>query len=292
MKVNITGGGFLARYVASELVRRGHYVDVFTRSEANAVTLRDFVNDPKCRVIIRDLFDLTPEGLGDCCPVVHTAAMKHVDLCAAHHEVAMRQNIAGTQRIIALTGKTGARLIHISTDKAIEATTLYGATKLIAERLAAAAGATIARLPNLFGSTGSVIPRWVELVKTQAVIPVTHRDMMRHFCHPRTAASMICDLVDRPQPGKVVIPPSYEVSIAKLADLVGSRTGLRYRLDFIGLRGGEKLREVMCLPSETNIASAHTSGPAAESMIWDWVCEFVPQLGTENVASHPVFPEG
>lgn len=287
----VTGGGFLGRYVAKELLSNGYEVLVVTRSENNAQLLADFVAPAHVEVLLQDVATLTLRDVGLVNGVVHTAAMKYIDLCGTHHDEAIQANITCTKHLLDLFDGISRHVVHISTDKVCEATTFYGATKLIAERMAQQSGATVVRLPNLFGSTGSVVPRWSESVRSTGTIKVTNRDMSRYFCHPASAARLIRRALETPQPGKVLIPDAYEVNIGMLATLVGERTGLPFKVEIVGSRPHEKLREVLSLPDEDSVVQGALR-EATEHLVNCWVTEFVPQMGCTNINTHPYFPEG
>ena len=131
--------------------------------------------------------------------VIHCAAMKHVGICELSPDQAVANNIAGTQNIINAARLNGvSRVLFTSSDKAVNPTNVMGTTKLMGERLMTAAnssaGSTIfavTRFGNVVGSSGSVVPLFIDQAVRKQPITVTHKDMTRFIMSVSQAADLV-----------------------------------------------------------------------------------------------------
>lgn len=267
MKVLITGGGFLGRHLAFAccLDPTIETVRVMTRSENHLAQIRatcgTFENRhglPKYEPMLGDITH--PGACHRACEgmnvIYHTAAMKHVDFCRDRPDLAIKTNVDGVRNMLE-TVPAGARFIFISTDKAVQPTTAYGATKLLGERLtlqAAAHGmdAMVFRGGNLFASDGSVVPRWRESLRRRNEIDLTHPEMTRWFEKVDDAVSYLLRMTTQGQAGHIYTPPMRLVRLTDLATAVceewAAAPGVNIR--HVGLRPGEKIEEILTLDNE------------------------------------------
>ncbi|MEG1609328.1 MAG: polysaccharide biosynthesis protein, partial [Clostridia bacterium] len=156
MKIAITGGnGFLASAIADKLQDKHDITAIYRSGE---------VSD-KVKHICADITDKIAlyNALKGFDVIINTAANKYVDRCEQTPTEAINNNIIGAQNVLEVACAYGIKVIHISTDKAVKPNSVYGASKLIAERLALYGYATVVRLCNLKGSTGSIIPKFKRL---------------------------------------------------------------------------------------------------------------------------------
>jgi UDP-N-acetylglucosamine 4,6-dehydratase len=180
--------------------------------------------------------------------VIHAAALKQIQAATYNPAEAVKTNVLGTMNVIDAAIDCGVRkVMAISSDKACEATTLYGKTKAVLEGLVCGAGVyapgtlfACCRYGNVFGSRGSVAPTWKSLIAAGAqALPLTHCAATRFHMHIADAVSFVSAAIAHMQGGEIFLPklPSYRV-----LDLIAA-FGSVPRLT--GLRPYEKIHEVM-----------------------------------------------
>lgn len=114
--------------------------------------------------------------------VIHAAALKHIDFCEQNPTEAYLTNIIGTKNVVAAARQNGVKqLIHLSTDKAVNATSVYGASKLIAERLVSGAGGWSLRYSNVISSHGAVFEKFRDKISRNEPIELFSSNMERYF---------------------------------------------------------------------------------------------------------------
>jgi len=180
--------------------------------------------------------------------VFNAAAIKHVPIAEYNPREAVDTNIIGLDNIIEGCRVHGIKkLLHISTDKAVEPTTLMGATKMISERLIQIRWAqnpkiqmVVVRLGNVYGSRGSVIPLVREQKAKGLSITITNPDMNRFFMMPEDVIKFIMNAFSEGGKGDIWVPKLKE---SKLIDIIEKEVGKNCNLTIIGNRKGEKLHE-------------------------------------------------
>ena len=187
--------------------------------------------------------------------VFHAAAHKHVPLMEVNIEEAISNNVWGTRNVTEVSINFGVeRLVLISTDKAIRPSSVYGATKRLAELLVLdAANRTglpfsIVRFGNVLGSRGSVIPRFESQIASGGPVKITHPDMQRYFMTIPEAVHLVLQASAMGKGGEVfVLNMGEQVRILDLAEdlirLSGLEPGKDIEIVFTGIRPGEKLSE-------------------------------------------------
>jgi FlaA1/EpsC-like NDP-sugar epimerase len=216
--------------------------------------------------------------------VLHAAAFKHVPLLEANCYQAFQNNIVGTRNLLRLSLHAGVRrFVLISSDKAVDPSSVMGASKRVAELLtiqachqAAEAGnrlfsAAAVRFGNVINSTGSVIPLFKEQIASGGPITVTHPDMERYFMSIKEAVSLVLTAGALAQSGEVYLlnmgKPIKIVDVArKMLALYGRRD---LPIVFTGVRPGEKLSESLTQSSEHKVSTrfAKVSRVVSESAI-------------------------
>ncbi|GAC1618650.1 MAG: hypothetical protein PVS2B2_05120 [Candidatus Acidiferrum sp.] len=194
--------------------------------------------------------------------VYHAAAYKHVPLLEANPFAAMRNNALGTLVLAqtCLRFET-ARLVMISTDKAVNPSSVMGASKRIAELLLlslsnAKTCMSAVRFGNVFGSTGSVVPLFLKQIANGGPLTVTHRDASRYFLTLTEAVDHILAAASLGENGSILIPQMPEpMNIRELARrlLRANSAGASHTIEitFTGLRPGEKLAEEIASSTES-----------------------------------------
>lgn len=189
--------------------------------------------------------------------IFHAAAHKHVPLMEVNPDEAILNNVQGTINLVDASLKTGVtHFVNISTDKAVNPTSVMGASKRIAEFVVKRASSQVkdgqvyvsVRFGNVLGSRGSVIPLFREQIKRGGPITVTHPDMVRYFMTIPEAAQLVLDAGGLNMNGAVfVLDMGEPVKIMDLAlDMIrfsGFEPDKDIKISVTGIRPGEKLFE-------------------------------------------------
>lgn len=188
--------------------------------------------------------------------VVHAAALKQVPALEYNPTEAVKTNVVGTDNIVDAAIDAGVRkVVALSTDKAVNPINLYGATKLVAEKIFIAANAyaggrvkfSVVRYGNVVGSRGSVIPLFLRL-KTEGVreIPLTDIRMTRFWITLEQGVDLVLRALDVSQGGEVFIPRIPSMKVVDVARAISP--GCRLRI--VGIRPGEKIHETLISEDE------------------------------------------
>jgi FlaA1/EpsC-like NDP-sugar epimerase len=203
--------------------------------------------------------------------VFHAAAHKHVGLMEENPEAAVLNNVIGTRNVVDAVLEYGTPvLVNVSTDKAVRPTSVMGATKRVAE-LVVRAGAARAgdrqtlvsvRFGNVLGSRGSVVPLFLEQIRSGGPVRITHPDMRRYFMTIPEASQLVLQAGAIAQNGAVYILDMGEpVRIVDLAtDLIrlsGLEPGVDVPIEFVGPVQGEKLFEELITDQERDLVTSH-----------------------------------
>lgn len=201
--------------------------------------------------------------------VFHAGAHKHVPLMEDAPSEAILNNVIGTKNIVELCLEYAVeRLVNISTDKAVNPTSVMGASKRIAEMLvsvgAAKAGVgqsfVSVRFGNVLGSRGSVVPAFMDQIKRGGPVEITHREMTRYFMLIPEAARLVLQAGGLAENGKVyVLNMGKPVKIIDLAKDVIALSGAKdVEIKVVGVRPGEKLYEELLTTAEDTEATSHS----------------------------------
>lgn len=199
-----------------------------------------------------------------CDAIFHAAAYKHVPMMEANTVAAVENNVLGTRNLVEAALESGVRrFVLISTDKAVEPVSTYGASKLIAERivLAAAERASsgrefmVVRFGNVLGSRGSIVPLFQTQIAKGGPLTVTHPDATRYFMTIPEACSLVLKTGGVGKGGNLYLLDMGEaVKIRELAEQMirfyGYEPGRDIRIEYIGLRPGERVEEKLWAPDE------------------------------------------
>lgn len=217
--------------------------------------LNRYSKSKKVRYLLGDILDKDRVVMaGDNTDIViHLAAMKNIEVTEYNPIETVNTNINGTVNMINMVTKNKPKkFLNISTDKSVDASTLYGSTKHIGERLISWAGIHLnpptkfatARFGNVIETRGNVFEIWDNEVKKNVPISVTHPDMERFFFHLEEAADFVLECIPLINNGEIFVPKMKSFNIKKLADKVSKKHKI------IGIRHGEKMSEVLMSKEE------------------------------------------
>ena len=266
--VLITGGtgSFGKKFIETILVRYPSVkkIIIFSRDELKQSDLKQKYPDsdfPQLRFFIGDVRD--KERIKRACEgvnvIIHAAAIKQVDTAEYNPTECIRTNIDGAENVIHAALDCGVEtVVALSTDKACGPINLYGATKLVSDKLFTAANNikgsknikfSVVRYGNVMGSRGSVIPFFMNR-KADGILPITHPEMTRFNISLQAGVDMVMYALKYHLGGEIFIPkiPSYH--ILDLAKAIAPNC----EMPVVGIRPGEKLHEEMI----TDTDSLHT----------------------------------
>ncbi|MCS3470348.1 UDP-N-acetylglucosamine 4,6-dehydratase [Pseudomonas sp. JUb42] len=229
-------------------------VVVFSRDELKQYEMQQEFNEPCMRFFLGDVRDAERlhQGMRGIDYVVHAAALKHVPAAEYNPTEFIRTNVNGAENIIAAAIANGVKgVIALSTDKAASPINLYGATKLLSDKLFVAANniagdqATrfaVVRYGNVAGSRGSIVPFFNKLIAQGASeLPITDVRMTRFWITLEHGVDFVMKSFARMQGGEVFVPKIPSIRIVDLAQAMAA--DLPHKL--VGIRPGEKLHELM-----------------------------------------------
>jgi FlaA1/EpsC-like NDP-sugar epimerase len=256
----VTGG---AGSIGSELVKKLleypiQSVRVLDIDEYALAKLNKKLNDSRLRILLGSVLDQKRIDMaGDGIDIIfHLAAIKNIEISEFNPIETIDTNVNGTVNMIQmLIKKKPKKFINISTDKAADASTLYGNTKQLGERLTSWAGVHIketksatVRFGNVIESRGNVFEIWNEEIKKMKPLSITDVTMMRYFIHVDEVIDFILNVLLKVKSGEIFIPKMENFNIKKLADKISKSQKI------IGLRQGEKLEEILLNDNEKNNA--------------------------------------
>jgi len=185
--------------------------------------------------------------------VFHAAAIKQVPTAEYNPMECVKTNIIGANNVIESSiFNSVKKVIALSTDKAASPCNLYGASKLVSDKLFVAANNlvgksslrfSVVRYGNVVGSRGSVLPEFEKIIKSgSTILPITDKNMTRFWITLNQAINFSISSMEKMNGGEIFIPKLPSVRIVDLAKSFGKKI----RLKFIGIRPGEKIHEIMC----------------------------------------------
>ena len=259
-KILITGGtGSLGRALTKRLLaEKVDVIRIFSRNENKQVTMQSEFDDNRLRFLIGDVRDLPRlrralEGIDI---VFHAAALKHVPIIEYNPFEAINTNVIGSRNVVeACLSENVDIVIGVGTDKAVSPLNTYGATKLLMEKLFTTASNYLdkdkhktkfisLRYGNVLGSSGSVIPKFIQQIKSNQKITITDPNMTRFSITMDEALDFILDSTVSGKGSEVFIPKlrAYKIDDVKMAlqELI-SNTGEQK----IPVRQGEKFHETL-----------------------------------------------
>ena len=259
-KILITGGtGSLGQALTRRLLQKNvKTIRILSRNESKQIEMESKFNDNRLRFFLGDIRDKERlvRATEDIDYVFHAAALKHVPKIEYNPFEAIKTNVIGSQNVIdACLEANVKKAICIGTDKAVSPLNTYGATKLLMEKLFVTANNYLdpkkhatkfiaVRYGNVLGSSGSVIPKFIEQIKNKKKITITDNQMTRFSITMDEALDFILKAAEYGQGSEIFVPKirAYTIFDIKktLIEILGD-----YGEEIVGIRPGEKLHETL-----------------------------------------------
>ena len=266
----ITGGtgSFGKQYVRTILERyKPRKMIVYSRDELKQFEMAQTLDDPCMRYFIGDVRDRDRlvQAMSGVDFVIHAAALKQVPAAEYNPMECIKTNINGAENVIhAALANDVEKVIALSTDKAANPINLYGATKLVSDKLFVAANNiagghrtrfAAVRYGNVVGSRGSVVPFFRKLIENGAeCLPITDPRMTRFWITLQQGVDFVLKNFERMKGGEIFVPRIPSVKVVDLAKAMAPKLALTV----IGIRPGEKLHEVMCPADDSHLTLEFT----------------------------------
>lgn len=271
-KILITGGtGSLGKALTQKILESGvDTIRIFSRDEWKQTQMYNELNgDTRIRFLIGDVRDkerLT-RALEDIDIVFHTAALKQVPVVEYNPFEAVKTNVYGAQNLIeGCLIQNVETAIAIGSDKAVAPLNTYGATKMLMERLFVSANYYkgkhrtkffAVRYGNVLGSRGSIVPVFLDQIKTANKITITDPEMTRFNITMREALDLIMRSLQKGTGGEVFVPKLRAYKVGDMKDAIIELTNSNCKVEKISVRPGEKYHE--SLISEDEIRNVYES---------------------------------
>jgi len=259
-KILITGGtGSLGQALTQRLLQKNvKTIRIFSRNESKQIEMESKFNDGRLRFLLGDIRDKERlvRATEDIDYVFHTAALKHVPKIEYNPFEAIKTNVIGSQNVIdACLQANVKKVICIGTDKAVSPLNTYGATKLLMEKLFVTANNYLnpqkhatkfiaVRYGNVLGSSGSVVPLFVEQIKNKKKITITDYQMTRFSITMDEALDFILKATEYGQGSEIFVP---KIRAYTIFDIKKALTEILGNCDekIVGVRPGEKMHETL-----------------------------------------------
>lgn len=256
----VTGGtGSFGKMFTSLLLKEWNpdSIRIYSRGELLQWEMQQKIQDERLRFFIGDVRDRDRlyRAMNDVDIVVHAAALKQVPAAEYNPIEAVKTNIDGASNVINASIDNGVeKVMALSTDKAVHPVNLYGATKMVAEKLFVQGNAyaggrntrfACTRYGNVVGSRGSIIPLFLEQRK-QGRVTITDERMTRFWLTLEQGARFVAQCIETMRGGEIFVPKIPSMRITDLAKIVAPDC----EVEIIGIRPGEKLHEVLLTEDE------------------------------------------
>lgn len=250
-RILITGAtGFLGEAIIKRIY--GEDITVLARDEGKLISLKE--RYPKIKVIIGDISDkwVVSDAMKDIDVVLHMAAQKHVGLSEEFAYQTVQSNVIGTMNLLEESRITKPKLfLMVSTDKASLPKGVYGATKLLAEKLVKQSERLnpdtmyrVVRYGNVMGSTGSFVIKWKPLMEQGKEVILTDPNATRYFWTVDEAIDLIFECMEKAESSTPFIPTMKAISMGQALEACQEVYG-KCPVKIIGLQEGENMHETM-----------------------------------------------
>ena len=235
----------------------------FSRGELQQVLMKRRFNDPRLKFVIGDVRDYNAVRIAtrNVDYIFHLAALKHVPVCEENVQETIKTNIDGTTNIVNAAIENRVRkVIDVSSDKAVEPINLYGMTKAVGEKIIVQANDltdytkfVCIRGGNVMGSSGSVIPFFIEQIKSGGPITLTDHEMTRFFLTLEEAIQLLFKASIDSIGGETFVMNMPACYIKDLAEVLMDVYG-QVEIKETGMRPGEKLDEMLISHHESKLS--------------------------------------
>ena len=233
-------------------------IRIFSRNESKQIEMESEINDARLRFFLGDVrdYDRLVKAVEDVDFVFHAGALKHVPKIEYNPFEAVKTNILGSENVInACLNNNVEKAVCISTDKAVSPLNIYGATKLLMEKLFVTANNYLnpekhrtkffaVRYGNVLGSSGSVIPLFIKQIKSKKKISITDPSMTRFSITMDEALDFILHATELGTGSEIFVPKLRAYSLLDVKEML-FETLENTGEEIIGIRPGEKLNEVL-----------------------------------------------
>ena len=265
----ITGGtGSFGKSFVEYVLKnfKPHKVVIFSRDElkqfhfSESLKARGF-DIKKVRFFIGDVRDRSRLSLAfqTMDYVIHAAALKQIVSAEYNPQEVIQTNIKGAENVIfASLEQNVKKIIALSTDKAVNPVNLYGATKLVSDKLFINANNlsgkkdcrfSVVRYGNVINSRGSVIPFFKKILKEKNYLPITDNEMTRFFIDLKQGIEFVIKSFARMHGGEIFVPKINSIKIIDIAKVMSTKA----KIKVVGIRPGEKIHEVLCPKDEAHL---------------------------------------
>ena len=259
-KILITGGtGSLGKALTKRLLKMDvDTIRIFSRNESEQIAMESELKDDRLRFLLGDVRDFSrlTRALEDVNIVFHAAALKHVAVIEYNPFEAIKTNVIGSQNVIEACLHEDVEIaVAIGTDKAVSPLNTYGATKLLMEKLFVTASNYLdpkrhktkfiaMRYGNVLGSSGSVIPTFINQIKAKEKLTITNPSMTRFSITVDEALDFILDFTKRGKGSEIFVPKLKSYSVLNMKNAIQELLGNTGEKE-IPVRLGEKIHEIL-----------------------------------------------
>ena len=251
------GNAVVSRFINTDIKE----IRIFSRDEMKQDDMRKLYNNDKLKFYIGDVRDQNSvdDVMRDVDYMFHAAALKQVPSCEFHPMQAVKTNIVGTENVLNSAINAGVKkVIVLSTDKAVYPINAMGISKAMMERVVVAKGRNVAetmivvtRYGNVIASRGSVIPLFINQLRSGAPITITNPKMTRFMMSLDQAVELVLFAFENGKSGDIFVQKAPAATIELLANTIKDIIGRpKHEIRTIGTRHGEKLYETLLTKEE------------------------------------------
>ena len=259
----ITGGtGSFGNAVLHRFLVTDHFkeIRIFSRDEKKQDDMRNKLKNPKLKFFIGDVrdYDSVEPATRGVDYIFHAAALKQVPSCEFFPMQAVKTNVEGTHNVIRAAGFNGVKkVICLSTDKAAYPINAMGISKAMMEKVAIAESRNLqntivclTRYGNVMASRGSVIPLFINQIKSGLPLTITDSNMTRFLMSLNDAVDLVLFAFENGNQGDLFVNKAPAATIGDLAKAIKELAKVENEINIIGTRHGEKLYETLCTREE------------------------------------------
>lgn len=265
-KILITGGsGSWGQTLTKILLQKYNVKEIicFSRGELAQVTMQRNFRDDRIKYVIGDVrdYEAVKFATKNVDYIFHMAALKHVPICEDHPQEAIKTNIHGTTNIVnAAIENNVKKVIDVSTDKAVDPLNLYGMTKAVGEKIIIQGNElsdytkfVCVRGGNVLGSNGSVVPYFIQQIKSNQPLTITDKTMTRFFLTLDEAIYLVLKAAECSIGGETFVMNMPAFKIIDLAEILMEYHG-QVPIHEIGAKPGEKKHELLINEHEAELS--------------------------------------